>query len=190
MHRSAPDPRRRRLTGAALCLALGPVLANTGRAAPVPAEVAATLAEPRLMGSATLRFFGLKIYQARLWTEAGFAANAFQRHTFALELQYARALNGPEIAERSLKEMRRENTLDAARSQAWQTAMQAAFPDVVEGDRLTGLYRPGQATPFYFNGQLRSTVDDPSFGPAFFGIWLSPGTSEPDLRRRLLGAAS
>lgn len=39
--------------------------------------------QARLSGRSTLRFFGLDIYEARLWADAG----------FALELEYHRALS-------------------------------------------------------------------------------------------------
>ena len=58
-----------------------------------------------------------------------------------------------------------------------------AFPDVTPGDRLTGLATLQGATRFFHNGRQTAPVADPEFGRLFFGIWLSPHTSEPDLRR-------
>jgi hypothetical protein len=66
--------------------------------------------------------------------------------------------------------------------------MQDAFPDVKEGDRITGIHLPTVGARFYFNGQLRATVKDVAFSQQFFGIWLSPTTSEPRLRTELLAA--
>jgi len=42
---------------------------------------------------------------------------------------------------------------------------------------------------FFHNGALRSELRDTDFTRRFFGIWLSPQTSEPKLRQSLLGAA-
>ena len=103
-------------------------------------------------------------------------------------MQYARSLVGREIAKRSLVEMRRQASIDEAKAQAWLAAMEAAFPDVKSGDRLTGQYEPGSGARFYFNGQLRQRIPDAEFARLFFGIWLSPKTSEPALRTQLLGA--
>ena len=66
--------------------------------------------------------------------------------------------------------------------------MEAAFPDVKDGDRLTGRYEPGSGAQFFFNGQPRQRIDDAQFARLFFGIWLSPQTSEPALREQLLGS--
>ena len=67
--------------------------------------------------------------------------------------------------------------------------MLRVFPDVRKGDRLLGLQRPGEAAVFWLNGRLRGEIRDAEFARRFFGIWLSPQTSEPALRRALLGAA-
>ena len=64
--------------------------------------------------------------------------------------------------------------------------MAALFPDVKAGDRLTGVQQPGRAARFFFNGQFRGEVVDAEFTRLFFGIWLSPRTSEPALRAQLL----
>jgi hypothetical protein len=156
----------------------------------VPTEVQTLLAQPRLHGEGTLRFLGFRIYQASLWTEAGFDPQRYSAHRFALSLRYLREFDGADIADRSLEEMRRAGPLPSGAEPRWGSAMRRSFPKVQDGDQLTGLHQPGAATAFYFNGQPRPPVDDPAFGPAFFGIWLGPTTSEPDLRRQLLKASS
>ena len=166
----------------------GKAQAPKGRPA-LPAELAEQLPEAQLLGSAKLRFWGLDIYQARLWAGPDFQAAAYARQPFALELLYFRALRGQLIAERSLKEMRRQASLGQAQEQAWLAAMVQAFPDVRAGDRITGLYRPRAATRFWYNGQSRPGVADADFGPLFFGIWLSEASSEPAMRASLLGQA-
>jgi hypothetical protein len=137
-----------------------------------------------------LRFLGLAIYEARLWVQTGFNASNYASSPFALELNYFRALSGPLIAERSLKEMRRQGPLSDERGQAWLQAMVRAFPDVKAGDRITGLHTPGVGARFWFNGQNRPAPNDPDFSPVFFGIWLSEATSEPQMRSQLLGRSA
>lgn len=154
--------------------------------AAMPPEVQAQLPQAKAAGATRMRFFGLSIYDAQLWVAPGFDTAQYAAHPIALELRYLRSLKGQAIAERSLQEMRRGGTLDAATEQRWLQAMGEAFPDVKEGDRLTGLHTPGAGTRFFFNGTLRATVADPAFGPQFFGIWLAPWTSEPRLRGELL----
>lgn len=150
----------------------------------------ADLPGARLLGQAKLRFWGLEVYDASLWVGPGFQPASFAQHPFALELVYRRALVGERIAQRSLDEMQALPGFDAARGPAWLTAMKALFPDVASGDRLTGLHRPGAGAAFRLNGRTLGTVDDPAFASLFFGIWLSPATSEPRMRQGLLGQAA
>jgi hypothetical protein len=153
-----------------------------------PAEVAAELGQPHAAGTTRLKFLGLSIYDARLWVTPGFQALRFAQHSLALELTYLRSLKGNLIAERSIQEMRRAGNGSAASEPRWLAAMQEAFPDVKEGDRITGIHLPTVGARFYFNGQLRATIQDLEFSQQFFGIWLAPSTSEPRLRTELLAA--
>jgi hypothetical protein len=182
------SPQRRTvllLAGAALLGAGRAVSASTP-----PPEVAEALPQARLQGSGRLRFLGLRVYDARLWVAGPPVADTpdgWHALPLALELQYLRRLVGRQIAERSLEEMRRQAEIAPADAERWLAAMKQIFPDVVDGDRLTGLHLPGQGLRFLFNGQLRGEVMEPAFARLFLGIWLSPRTSEPALRAALLG---
>lgn len=183
------NPARRAWTlaavSAAVCGAWAPAaLAQTE----APAWLRAELPGARLVGQGRLTFFGLKVYDARLWAAPGFVPARFEQQPFALALSYLRGLKGPLIAERSLKEMRSLPGFDASRESAWLTRMTELFPDVGDGDTLVGLHLPGVGARFTLNGQVRGQVDDALFARLFFGIWLSPKTSEPALRQALLGA--
>ncbi|HET9977301.1 MAG TPA: chalcone isomerase family protein [Burkholderiaceae bacterium] len=150
--------------------------------------MAAELPGARLQGQGQMRFFGLHVYDALLWTTAPLAPADVERSPLALELRYARSLKGPLIAERSIEEMRRQDEIAAADAERWLAAMTRLFPDVGAGDRITGVHRPGQGARFHVNGRLAGEVRDAVFARLFFGIWLSPRTSEPKLRAALLGS--
>lgn len=171
----------------ALLALLGGVAWPSGATGSAPSEVLADLPEARLQGRARMTWFALPIYDARLWVSADFRAQSFAKSGLALELEYARALRGDAIAERSLEEMRRGGAIGAEVAADWLGRMRALFPDVARGDRLTALHRPGQALRIYHNGMLRGEVVDAGFGPRFLAIWLGPATSEPQLRLDLLG---
>lgn len=168
-----------------LALALAPLPAWARRAA--PAEVVAELPGARLQGSGRLTFFGLQVYEARLWVREGFDASRFEQQPFALELEYARTLYGRLIAERSLEEMKRIGRIDDELEARWLDEMKRMFPDVAKGDRITGVHQPPEAARFFVNGRLRGEVRDAEFARRFFAIWLGPQTSEPALRLSLLG---
>jgi hypothetical protein len=179
---------RRRLLAAALLLAGG----AQGQAG-VPSEVVAALPGARLQGAGLLRFLGLRVYDIRLWTGAiAVGADWAQAAAtpLALEIEYARALEGAQIAERTLKEMRRQAEIAAEVGVRWLVAMKQLLPDVRAGDRITGVHLPGEGARFFVNGRLQGDLRDADFARLFFGIWLSPRTSEPALREALLGLDS
>ena len=64
--------------------------------------------------------------------------------------------------------------------------MNKAFPDVKKNDTLVGVSVPGKGARFYSQDKFIAEIADPEFAKAFFDIWLSPKTSEPKLRARLL----
>ena len=148
------------------------------------------LSDWKPQGAATMRYFGLRIYEARLWArEAAVDAKNWAATPLALELTYARSLSGREIARRSLVEMRRQGEIAPANADKWLSEMEAAFPDVKEGDRISGVVaEPGAAIQFFINGKPGRKVADAAFARLFIGIWLAPQTSEPALRKALLEA--
>jgi len=168
----------------------GPLAAAAQATAPAaPPELAAELPAARWRGTGVLRFLGLHIYDAQLWSAEAVAGDGAAQ-PLALALVYARQLEGEQIASRSLKEMSRIGRISDEQSARWLSAMTQLFTDVKDGDRLTGVQRPGLAARFFFNGQFRGEVADAEFTRLFFGIWLSPRTSEPRLREQLLGGRS
>jgi hypothetical protein len=141
-----------------------------------------------VIGSGTFRWFGLTLYEATLFAERdSFNANNWATTPLALELAYTRTLAGDKIAVASADEIKKLGLGNATQLRAWEAAMKQLFPNVTEGTRLTGVYRPGQPTRFLLNGDPLGEIADHAFGPAFFAIWLHPETSAPKLRSALLG---
>jgi hypothetical protein len=144
----------------------------------------------RARGTAKLRMLGLSIYDARLFAADPFVPERFQATSLALELVYARSLKGQRIAEASLDEMRRGGAIPDEQAAQWLAFMAQAFPDVKAGYQIVGVWDPRESTStFFVNGVAGRSLKDPSFGERFFGIWLAPHTSQPELRLRLLGLA-
>ena len=170
-----------------LVLALLAAGSGVGAKTALPAEVSKNLPGARLIGSGRLTYFGLNVYDARLWASGEFKATDYAAAPLALELEYARALDGEKIAERSLEEMKRSGPLTDDQAQRWLATMKRTFPDVAEGDRITGVQLAGGVTRFFVNGKPSGELRDAEFTRRFFGIWLSPKTSEPKLRLALLG---
>lgn len=167
------------IAGIACFLALaGPV-----RAQSLPAEAARLLPGAREAGSGTLRYFGLLVYDAKLWTTgARFDAGA----PFALGIRYARNIKGQKLVRESVNQWRGMRYGYEDRYAAWEAEMQRIFPDVVPEDELVGVYLPGTGARFYFNGKLTGEVADLAFARAIFAIWLDERSTEPGLRRALI----
>lgn len=166
-------------------IAMSQAIADT----PPSAELLSLLPQARLQGSGVLRFFGLRVYEARLWTQPGFEGDDYARQPFVLELAYDRRLEGQAIAERSVAEMRRGGSFDEAKAKRWLALMTKAFPDVASGDRLLGFNDGKGEVRFFHNGRLTAETLDAEYARLFFGIWLAKQTSAPALRESLLGLA-
>ena len=163
-------------------------VSNEEKAQPAPpAEVREALGDAVLQGQKRFRWLAFSVYDIRLWVKKPLKTDDWDRRPFALELVYARSLKGEAIAERSLDEMTAQEKVDAQSGAKWLSFMQTAFPNVDDGDRLTGIYRPDGGATFYFNGRETATTKDADFARLFFGIWLSSDTSEPAMRRALFG---
>lgn len=143
-----------------------------------------------LQGEGTLRWFGLKVYEARFFASRQVAEQRLFETPFALELTYARDFSGTSIAQTSADEIKKLGTAHPSQHQRWLVEMQKLFPSVKSGDRLRGVHEPGRGTSFFHNDKPIGVIADPEFSRAFFSIWLDPKTVKPDLRRQLLGLAS
>lgn len=171
-------------------LALLAGLSAFGARANTPPELDGLLSNVVLSGRKQFTFFGFAVYDASLWVEPGFRAQDYERHGFALDLLYQRDFSNADITRRSIDEMMRLAPLALERKQSWDAWLRSAFPDVHKGDRITGIHRPSAGATFLTNGRLTGRIDDPEFARLFFGIWLSPDTSEPALRQALLSLAA
>jgi len=158
-------------------------------ATPEP-TVSAALKDTQPVGQARLRVWGFEVYDASLWAGPGFDPQRFEQQRFALELSYLRDFKGRKIAERSIEEMRGIGSFSPEQASRWLEAMSTLFPDVQRGDRITGVHVPGSGVRFYWNGRLRGELADAQFAQLFFGIWLSPNTSQPAMRATLLQAVA
>ncbi len=140
--------------------------------------------EANIVGKSRLTYIFWDVYDAVLYAPNG---NWSEEKPFALKLSYLRDLEGKAIAERSVEEMRKQGLKNDQQLAKWQSTMAEIFPDVKEGDSLIGEVNNDGHTQFYFNGEPAGTVKDTEFTRAFFDIWLSEKTSEPEMRKQLLG---
>lgn len=139
---------------------------------------------PKIIGSSKFKVLLWHVYDATLYSSDG--KFSFDK-AFALKLDYKRKLDGEKIAERSAEEMRKIGFKDEVTLAGWFSQMRSIFPDVNDGNYITGIYIPNVNTVFYMDGKKIGQINDKEFGKWFFGIWLNNKTSEPELRSKLLG---
>ncbi len=183
---------RSRMRSAAFAVALALALPLAAPAkADVPSHVGRALGDARPAGSGRLTWFGLHVYDARLFVpRAGFDARRYAEHPFALELTYARKLNGRAIAERSDSEIERLGIGSARTARALAEGDDSALPGRAGRDSNSPASTcPGRGVDFYLDGRRLGGIDDPEFGAAFFAIWLDARTTAPELRAGLLKQA-
>lgn len=179
----------RRIVGI-IALASALAFLTPAGAAPVakPVEIAPVIKSVAPYGSGTLRWLLIPAYDAALWTDA---SQWSMQTPFALTLKYHFSFSTGEIVDRSLKEMSTvDPQLTATTLGYYRQLMTRLMPDVKSGDVVTGLYMPDGTVKFFRDGILTGQVHDPVFAQNFFGIWLSPQTSEPKLRAKLLRQSS
>ncbi|MDP9126731.1 MAG: chalcone isomerase family protein [Pseudomonadota bacterium] len=160
-------------------------------AAAAPLEVSAandviSSAVPKasVVGHGRLSYVFWDVYDATLYAPEG---HWIPNKPFALSVEYHTPIEGKDIADRSAQEMRNEGLADEIKLAAWHAQMKSVFPDVKSGTTLTAVYVPGRQTIFYEGDQPIGVIKGNDFAGYFFGIWLSDKTTEPALRRALLG---
>lgn len=167
----------RRVCFLLLALLAMPIMAMTD-------AIKSALDNPQQVGQGRFTYYFWDVYDATLFASGG---QYNKSENFALKLDYLRDLEGKKIARRSIKEMKKQGVKDKAKLDQWSQDLERIFPDVSEGDSLTGIAHYGQKVEFFFNGEQIGQIEDPAFVSAFFDIWLSDKTSEPELRDQLLG---
>lgn len=142
--------------------------------------------QAKLIGSGELRWFGLRIYSAKLWSET---LRFDPKASFALELTYQRNITRERFVDTSIDEIKRlrGDTLSPEILQRWRLHMEKAFTDVKSGDQLIGVFIPQVGTRFYSSDKLLAEIRDGDFSDAFFAIWFDPRSKDSDLRKNLMG---
>jgi len=149
------------------------------------------LGNPRLVGEHRLTYWGFEVYHARLWANsATFSPTDWATQRLVLELRYLRDFQGRDIAQRSIEEIQSQRGLSAEQTTAWRQSLLALMPNVRKGETLTSAYLPESGAQFWHQGQALGVIQDTEFARRFFGIWLSPQSSQPVLRQQLLAGAA
>jgi hypothetical protein len=168
------------------------LIATLAGAAAVQASTPATPppvrdASLKEVGRGRLTWFGLRIYEASLWSPDGQFGGFEPGRPVALSLAYERGFSRADLIKITTGEFARLGLADEPARMRWSAALGALWRDVGPGDTLTALVVPGGATRFYDGARLLGAIEDPAFGPAYLSIWLDARSAVRDLRAQLLG---
>jgi hypothetical protein len=141
--------------------------------------------EPALtvLGSTTLHWFGIHVYDIALYTQG----NPYTTNTTAvLSLRYAISIKHKKLQETTLQEWKRLGQGTPEQRQKWIDLLDTIWPDIKSGQSLSAFRQQDGPTAFYFGDRLLGEVSDAAFGPAFFAIWLDKDCRYPKVRKGLL----
>lgn len=169
-----------------LCIALPAAAVDLKeRASTLPQAVQEASPQPlNRYGEGRLNWYLWHVFNASLW-----ASDTPWRmeQPFALQLCYARDFKAEEIVESTVEQWQKIGYNNREKIEQWSTQLNSIYPDISAGDCLVGMHLPDQGkTRFFYSGEARGEIEDPSFGPNFFAIWLGENTTRPELRAALL----
>jgi hypothetical protein len=141
-------------------------------------------AQLKTVGKGEMSWLFMDVYQVSLHSADG--RYAHQEYPQALKIRYQRAFKKEWLIKATAEEWQKMN-IDSRQYKPWLAQFLLFWPDVNRGDTLTFLVaKNGQGT-FYHNDRLLGDIKNRDLSSAFLDIWLSKKTSEPDLRRQLIG---
>lgn len=136
----------------------------------------------KLVGESQMSWMFWDLYSIRLLTESG----SYQERVFPqrLEISYLRDIDKQDLLTATLQEWQK---LGVEAKPQWQQQLQGIWPSVKTGDTLMFDVSANGQSRFYYNGKEIGSIEDVEFASAFLSIWLSPNTSEKELRLELIG---
>ncbi|MFY8282861.1 chalcone isomerase family protein [Pseudoalteromonas sp. SSMSWG5] len=137
----------------------------------------------KTVGQAKMEYLFWDVYNAKLETPNG--TYTFGQHPSKLTLTYLRDFKAKDIV-KATNEQWQHLGLDEMVG-AYDKQLLDLWPDISKNDSLTFQTNEQAIGTFYFNGKPLGQINDDKFADNFLAIWLSAGTSEPSLRKQLIG---
>ncbi|MGB5445320.1 MAG: chalcone isomerase family protein [Psychromonas sp.] len=148
---------------------------------PAYADVTAQL---KTVGTGEMSWFLMDIYKASLHSADG--VYTAKKYPQALKIRYQRDFKKEGLVDATEKEWQKM-PLTRQQYKPWLRQLSALWPDVKKGDSITLFVAANGQASFYHNNRLLGEIDNADFADAFLDIWLDKNTSQPRLRRQLIG---
>lgn len=134
------------------------------------------------VGEGEMHYLFWTVYSAELYRSANSTADAEQ----ALRITYFKSISQRDLIDATLDQWHHLG-YEPAKIAQWIRPLTQIWPSVEPGDKLTFVSSNSGESQFYFDGKPIGAIQDPTFSAAFLDIWLSERTTEPKLRKQLLG---
>ena len=137
----------------------------------------------KVVGQAQMRWLMFPLYRVTLKTADGrYQEN---RYPQMLDILYLRNIDKQDLLTATDGEWKRLG-VSLTQRQQWIKQLSNLWPSIKRGDKLAIQVGPEGENHFIYNDKKIGGIADKQFGPAFLAIWLSPKTSRPGIRQRLL----
>ena len=139
------------------------------------------------VGSSDMRWTVFRIYNITLLSKSG----EYQPEGYpqALEIRYYRDIDKEDLV-KSTGDQWAKLGISSSKRELWLPVLLAMWPDISANDTLRIEVDIDGSNTFLFNGKLIGSVDNNDFSRAFLDIWLSPKTTQPGVRKKLIGGLS
>lgn len=137
----------------------------------------------KTVGQAKMEYLFWDVYNAKLETPSG--SYEFGQHPSKLTLTYLRDFDAKDIVKATNEQWQHLKLHDMVG--AHDEKLLSLWPDIKENDSLSFHTNEQGIGTFYFNGEELGQINDEKFADNFLAIWLSADTSEPSLRKQLIG---
>jgi hypothetical protein len=139
-----------------------------------------------LLGETTFSILFWDLYKSQLLTTSGKYPVNVSTDKILFTINYLADISSDDLISRTVDQWQHLG-IPSDKYINYLPKLKAMWPDIKEGDSLSLLIDQGRSV-FYFNQQYIGVIKPSEFGQIFLAIWLSENTSEPNLRRELLGS--
>lgn len=150
----------------------------------IPPSIQKVLESPFLVGSAKLKFLGMKVYDIELWSSA---SQFSYEKPFAIRIEYNMSFTREDLAKRSIVEIKRLHQLTKDEENSYQKQLLAIFHSVRKGDEKLAFFDPEQGASMIYNGRKIGEISDLKLARLFVDIWLDQRSSYPEVTKKILG---
>lgn len=167
-----------------IVVAFGVVLGSSAYANTAATSAASFITAPERIGSAELRWLGIKLYRADLYTENG---EGFDwKRPFRLDLTYEREFSRSALVKATLFEMERVEGRSSDHDEIGEK-LGDCFRDVQPSDTYSAVALDQNSVRFFLNSDQTCTLVHDDIRERFLGIWLSDKSRELASSKALRG---